>query len=113
MIRPRTTTLEEETDKEIMGPTSVRIPPKVKKDAEELVKEGYFGNLSRLIVTAVREKVEEYKRLDSSVRDSRKAKAQVWREYLDKAEGSPEKALKIMQREAQEEYESNPGFWRE
>lgn len=52
-------------------------------------------------------KVREYKMLDLSVKESRKAKAQLWQEYLDKADGDLEEATKMMLEEAQEEYESS------
>jgi len=45
--------------------------------------------------------------LDLSVKESRKAKAQLWQEYLDKADGDLEEATKMMLEEAQEEYESS------
>lgn len=94
-------------------PTSVRIPPRVREEAQKLVEEGYFGNLSQLIVTSLRKKLKEYREMDMSVKESRKAKARLWENYLQKADGDPEKASKMMIKDAQKEYNERPDFWKD
>ena len=92
--------------------TSVRIPKEVKKEAMKLVKKGYFCDFSSLIVTALRDEIKEHKKLSSSVMDAREIRKRIWKEYLQKANGSPEKAVKLIYEEDKKQYSKNPEFWK-
>lgn len=93
-----------------MVPTSVRIPKKLKIEAESLVKNGYYGNFSDLVVNALRDEVKEHKMLSSSVKDVRRVRARIWSDYLKKAGNDPRKAAKLMYEEDLKASENDPTF---
>ncbi len=41
----------------------------------------------------------------------RKAREEIWTSFLRKAKGDSEKAVKLMQKEAEKIYKQNPEFW--
>ena len=50
--------------------------------------------------------------MNLSVLDGRKARDRAWKMYLSKADGSEEKASKLMMEDAKKEYAKNPNFWK-
>ena len=96
----------------ILIPTSIRIPKLLKKEAYQLIKKGYYSDFSSLVVTALRDEIKEYKKLNSSVKDVREIRQKIWQEYLEKAKGNPKKAAKLMYEEDLKDYEKNPEFWK-
>ncbi len=90
--------------------TTVRIPVKLKEYADKLVEEGYYKNFSDLVISGLRREVFE-NNMTLAVKKAREAKKAVWEEALKKARGDPDKAIKIMQKEAEKLYASDPSFW--
>ncbi|MFH0987066.1 MAG: ribbon-helix-helix domain-containing protein [Candidatus Micrarchaeota archaeon] len=88
----------------------VKLPPQLKKQADGLVRKGYFKTISELMTASLREKIEDYRKPDP-VKTARAAKKAVWEEYMKKGNGDPELATTIMMKEAEEEYKKDPEFW--
>ena len=87
---------------------TVRLPKKLKQQAEYLVKKGYFKNLSDALITGLRREVRECMTLESV----KNAKEQVWQEYLSKAGGDPEKASKLYLEDAKKYQKEHPEFFK-
>ena len=84
--------------------TTVRLPPKVKRAAENLVKEGLFKNFSDVVLAGLRREIYE--------NEAREAREGVWRDYLNKAGGSAEKASKLYLHDATEYQKQHPGLFK-
>ncbi|MFH0986565.1 MAG: ribbon-helix-helix domain-containing protein, partial [Candidatus Micrarchaeota archaeon] len=93
---------------ELLVPTSVRLPAKLKDEAETLVKKGYYGNFSDLITAALRDEIKEHKMLSSSVKDVREIRAKIWGDYMKRAGGNSKKAARLMYEEDLKACDGNP-----
>lgn len=94
--------------------TNVRMPIKLKKEAEKMVKKGYYNSISELVVASVRNEVNKIKELNKATKEIeliRMARKQVWSEFLKKAHGNPKKASELMSKEAEKIYSKEPNFW--
>lgn len=74
-----------------MVTTSVRIPIKIKEEADKLVEEGYFKNMSELVVNGIRNEIKEYSP-SKAVRDIREFRDKTWQDFIKKAGGDKGKA---------------------
>ena len=45
------------------------------------------------------------------MKDAREIRKRIWKEYLQKAKGSPEKVAKLIYEEDKKQYSKNPEFW--
>ena len=77
-----------------MVTTSVRVPIRIKEEAEALIKEGYFKNLSEFIVSGMRKELTEYSP-SKAVRDIREFRHRTWQNFLKEANGDYKKAAKL------------------
>ena len=75
--------------------TSVLLPSKLKQEIKEVVNEGYFKNVSDLLVTGARYEVDKYKPSRATLL-SRAAKKKADEYYLKKAKGNRKKAADLM-----------------
>lgn len=73
---------------------TVRLPRKLKEDVDLVVKEGNFKNVSDLVVASVRKEVETYKPSRATLL-VRKARKEIWEDYLKRANGDINKAIKL------------------
>lgn len=91
---------------------TVRLPKKLKQEADKLVKKGYFKNLSDAMIAGLRHETEIH-RTEDTVREIKEIRKKMWDEYLKKANGDPEKASKIMFREIKKEEAKEPWFYKD
>ena len=84
--------------------TTVRLPAQVKKEAEQLVKKGFFKNFSDVVLAGLRLEIYGHQ-----IRDARE---KVWRDYLSQAGGDSEKAAKLYLKEAKEYQKKHPELFR-
>jgi len=94
--------------------TNVRLPARLKKEAEKLVRKGYYKSVSELIVSSLRNEIMNFKKTAKALKDIeevRKAREEVLTDFMRKAGGDTNKALKLMQEEAEKIYKKEPEFW--
>lgn len=90
---------------------TVRVPSKLKQDAEEIIKEGYFKNFSDILVAGLRQQVQTYKP-SNAVLEGRAARKAVWDYYLKKAKGNAELASKLEFADGKKIEEAEPEFFK-
>ena len=91
--------------------TTVRVPVKLKEEAEKLVKQGYFKNLSDILVTGLRDQIQTYKP-SKAVLESREAKKAVWDYYLKKAKGDTKLAVELHFKDIKKGEAEEPEFFK-
>lgn len=74
---------------------TVRTPEKLKKEAEDLVEQGYFKNVSEIMVTGMRKTVQEYSK-SRAVNEVRKFRDEQTKKALKQAGGDKKKAAEII-----------------
>ena len=91
--------------------TSIVLPRKLKEEIKEIVKAGYFKNVSDLLVTGARHEVDKYQPSRATL-ISRAAKKKVDEYYLKKAKGSRKKAADLMFEDFKKYEKEDPNFFR-
>ena len=76
------------------GVVAVRVPAKLRSEAERLVKEGYFRSLSEVIVSGLRREIIEHGPSKATLL-LRKQDKKMWAEYMKKAGGDNDKAIDL------------------
>lgn len=93
---------------------TVRIPVKLREEADALVQKGYYKNLSDLILSCLR--IEVHKKVDAvkMIRDLRDKET---KKYIKKAGGDPKKGFDLffndLMKFQEEEIKKNPEFWKD
>ena len=82
--------------------TTVRVPIKLKEQAEDLIKQGYFKNLSDLLVTGLRDQIQTYSPNFTAL-VVRKIRKDWEEELMAKAKGNKKKAFDLFRKEIEEE----------
>jgi len=77
---------------------TVKFPPRLREEALDLVKEGYFKNFSEVAVSGIRRIVQEY-HLSNAAREARQIRDRIWTEFLEKAGDDPGKAADLFNKE--------------
>ncbi|MCK4327336.1 MAG: hypothetical protein KAW41_02560 [Candidatus Diapherotrites archaeon] len=84
--------------------TTVRLPARVKQEAESLVHKGLFKNFSDVVLAGLRREINAH--------TAREAREQVWRDYLERSGGDAEKASRLYLRDAEEYQKKHPGLFK-
>ncbi len=84
--------------------TTVRLPARVKEEAEVLVREGLFKNFSDVVLAGLRREIDAHKVCE--------ARERVWRDYVERAGGDAKKASSLYLKDAEEYQKAHPELFK-
>ena len=84
--------------------TTVRLPARVKAEAERLVADGLFKNFSDVVLAGLRREIDASR--------AREARERVWRDYAARAGGDAEKASRLYLADAEAYQKAHPELFR-